>query len=213
MTEVKVDGRRARGRRTRDAVLNEAVALASVSGLEGLSLAKLADGLAVSKSGLFAHWPTKEDLQLAVTDRAVSQWAEQVIQPAFAAPAGVRRIFALHEARLAFYESAVLPGRCFFFTVQCEFDDRPGRVHDKVAEAEAAWMGFITALVAEAMQLGEVHSYVDPGRVAFLFEAIGGAVVAQSRLLDSATAFGYARAALLDVLRSMSINPRLLPGA
>ena len=127
------DGRIARGERTRVAVLDAAVAMASVDGLEAMSLARLAEATGVSKSGLFAHWPDKESLQLAVVAHAARQWTDHVITPALAAPRGVRRLWALHERRLEFYAAGILPGGCFFVASRAEFDDRPGPVRDRTA--------------------------------------------------------------------------------
>src|SRR5215472_19159421 len=118
-----IDGRVARGGQTRTAVLEAAVALASVDGLEAMSLARLADAAGVSKSGLFAHWPDKEILQLAVIEHATRQWTEEVVTPALSAPRGVRRLWALHERRLAFYAAGTLPGGCFFVATMAEFDE------------------------------------------------------------------------------------------
>jgi len=92
-----IDGRIARGGQTRSVVLEAAVALASVDGLEAMSLARLADAAGVSKSGLFAHWPDKEILQLAVIEHAVRQWLDEIVTPALSAPRGIRRLWALHE--------------------------------------------------------------------------------------------------------------------
>src|SRR5215813_15572146 len=103
-----IDGRMVRGGQTRTAVLDAAVALASVDGLEAMSLARLADAAGVSKSGLFAHWPDKEILQLAIIEQAVRQWTEEIVIPALSAPRGIRRLWALHERRLAFYAAGTL---------------------------------------------------------------------------------------------------------
>ena len=88
------DGRVARGARTRLAVLDTAVALSSVYGLDAMSLARLADETGISKSGLFAHWPDKEILQLAIVEHAVRQWTDEIVTPALAMPRGVRRLWA-----------------------------------------------------------------------------------------------------------------------
>jgi AcrR family transcriptional regulator len=205
------DGRLERGRRTRGAILDAALAKASTDGLDGLSLAALADELGISKSGLFAHWATKEQLQLAVVEHAVTHWNERVIAPAMLTAPGVKRLFALHVSRLEFYEAAVLPGRCFFFTVQCEFDDRPGAVHDRVAAAQSQWLGFIASLAAEAIDLGHLRDDASPEQLAFEVEAAGDAVVPQARLMEGAAVFTFARRAVLDRLRSLCTDPSLLP--
>jgi AcrR family transcriptional regulator len=210
-TDTRPDGRLERGRRTREAVLDAAVATASTDGLDGLSLGALAVQIGMSKSALFVHWSTKEQLQLAVIDHARTQWTERVIKPALSEPSGVRRLFALHAARLKFYSDAVLPGRCFFFTVQCEFDDRRGPVHDRVVAAETEWLGFIASLAREAITRGELSDEVSAEQLAFEIEAIGDAVVPQARLMDRASVFMFARQAVLDRLRSLCADPDVLP--
>ncbi|GAA2396983.1 TetR/AcrR family transcriptional regulator [Nonomuraea africana] len=203
------DGRRVRGQRSREAILGSAVALASVDGLGGLSLGRLAEAAGVSKSGFFAHWRDKEQLQLDAVEWAARQWVEHVITPAAAAPKGVRRVFALHEARLAFYRDGVLPGGCFFFVAQVEFDDKPGPVKDRVAEAMNDWLDYLEHTVREAVDRGELRA--DPAQLAYEIEALGEAAVTHSRLRDGPTAFAHARRAVLDRLRALSPAPELLP--
>src|SRR3954466_12185286 len=120
--DVTEDGRLLRGERTRTAVLDRALPLATTAGLDGPSLAQLAETLGISKSGLFAHWRSKESLQLAVIEHARQQWTGEVIRPALTAPRGVRRLWAVHDRRLAFYEGEALPGRCFFSNANFEFN-------------------------------------------------------------------------------------------
>ncbi|WP_188189807.1 TetR/AcrR family transcriptional regulator [Nonomuraea sp. SYSU D8015] len=205
------DGRRLRGMRSREAILQQAVGLASVEGLDGLSLGRLAAATGVSKSGFFAHWRDKEQLQLDAVEWAARQWAEQVAQPALRAPAGVRRLFALHEARLRFYGEGVLPGGCFFFAVQAEFDDRPGPVRDRLARAMRDWQEFIRRLVAEAVTMGELAEDVDPAQLAYEIDALGEMVIIHSRLLDGAAALVRSRRAVLQRLRALCPDPALLP--
>ena len=162
-----IDGRLARGGQTRTAVLEAAVALASVDGLEAMSLARLADAAGVSKSGLFAHWPDKEILQLAVIEQAVRQWTEEVVTPALSAPRGIRRLWALHERRLAFYAAGTLPGRCFFVATEAEFDDRPGPVRDALAAAIGDWYRLIRTVAAQAVEVGELRADTDISQLAF----------------------------------------------
>ncbi|GAA4518731.1 TetR/AcrR family transcriptional regulator [Nonomuraea ferruginea] len=104
------DGRRLRGQRSREAILDQAVSLASVEGLDGLSLGRLATTLGISKSGFFAHWRDKEQLQLDAVDWAARQWTEQIISPALRAPAGVRRLFALHTTPMLWLRRRVTAG-------------------------------------------------------------------------------------------------------
>jgi AcrR family transcriptional regulator len=187
------------------------VELSSVEGLDGLSLGRLATATGVSKSGLFAHWRDKEQLQLDAVEWAVRQWTGQVVEPALRAPAGVRRLFALHEARLAFYDAGVLPGGCFFFAVQAEFDDRPGAVRDRLARAMHEWQGLIRRLVVEAVALGEVDGGVEPAQLAYEIDALGEMVIIHSRLYDGAQALVHARRGVLQRLRALCPDPALLP--
>ena len=206
-----IDGRLARGGQTRTAVLEAAVALASVDGLEAMSLARLADAAGVSKSGLFAHWPDKEILQLAVIEQAVRQWMEEVVRPALSAPRGIRRLWALHERRLAFYAAGTLPGRCFFVATEAEFDDRPGPVRDALADAIGDWYRLIRTVAAQAVELGELRADTDISQLAFEIQALGEAAVTTSRLLQTEQGTAFSRGAVLSRLRALSPTPELLP--
>jgi AcrR family transcriptional regulator len=208
---MMVDGRLVRGERTRTAVLDSAVALASDAGLDGLSLGQLAESLGVSKSGLFAHWRSKQDLQLATVERAREQWAEHVIDVARLAPRGVRRLWALHVARLDFYASHILPGGCFFASVKFEYNARSGPVYDRIAQTHAEWMEYLELLARQAVDLGELRADTDVAVLAYEVEAMGVAAVIQFRLLSPEVVYPLARRALLQRLRGLSTNPTLLP--
>lgn len=192
-------------------VLDAAVAMASVEGLGAMSLSRLADATGVSKSGLFAHWPDKESLQLAVVSHAVRQWTEHIGAPALAVPRGVRRLWALHEYRLAFYAKGILPGGCFFVATQAEFDDRPGPVRDAIAAAIADWHDLLETVASQAVELGELRAGTDVGQLAFEIEALGAAVVFSLRLFHATQVAERARKAVLDRLRALSPVPELLP--
>jgi len=207
---MTVDGRLARGERSRNAALDAAVVLATESGLDGLSLAQLADTLGVSKSGLFAHWRSKEALQLAAIDRAVALWRERVIAPALLTPQGVRRLRALHDARLDFYATGVLPGGCFFANTQFEFNARPGPVRDRLAEAYTRWTAFLENLVQQAVDVGELPADLDVQQLAYEVDALGMAAAMNSRMLDPDAAYRRARAGLLNRLRALCPDPNLL---
>jgi AcrR family transcriptional regulator len=208
---MTVDGRLARGDRTRAAALDAAVALATEVGLHGLSLAQLADSLGVSKSGLFAHWRSKEALQLATVDRAVEQWQERIVEPALRAPKGVRRIWALHQARIDFYAARVLPGGCFFASTDFEYNARPGPVRDRLAEVFGRWTAFLERLVREAVDAGELPADTDVAQVAYEVDALGISAALRSRLLDPDTTYRHARQGLLSRLRALCPDPTLLP--
>ena len=139
MTET-TDGRLRRGDATRRTVLKRAVDIASIQGLEGLSIGQLAADLQISKSGLFAHFGAKEELQLATIRAARRIYADAVVAPAREAPPGLDRIYAMSEAWLAYSQGRVFPGGCFFAKATHDFAARPGRVRDALAAANAEWM-------------------------------------------------------------------------
>ncbi|SBT49266.1 TetR/AcrR family transcriptional regulator [Micromonospora auratinigra] len=205
------DGRVARGDRTRTAVLDAAVSLATEVGLDGLSLGQLADRLGVSKSGLFAHWRSKEALQLATVERAVAQWQERIVEPALRAPRGVRRLRALHDARIDFYAARVLPGGCFFASTDFEFNARPGPVRDRLAEAFGRWTALLERLVDEAVALGELPAGLDVAQLAYEIDALGISAAMRSRLLAPEPTYRHARRGLLLRLRALCPDPTLLP--
>jgi AcrR family transcriptional regulator len=208
-----IDGRVARGERTRTAVLDAAVALATQAGLHGLTLGQLADQLGVSKSGLFAHWRSKEELQLAAVEHARQQWIEHVVSPGLRAPRGVRRLLSVHQARLDFYEANVLPGGCFFANTHFEYDCRVGPVHDRLTEIFDEWQQLLERLATEAVTLGELPEGTDVAQLVFEINAAGAGAIYQSRKLLPATVYVQARRVVLDRLRSLCTDPTLLPEA
>ncbi|WP_326561692.1 TetR/AcrR family transcriptional regulator [Micromonospora sp. NBC_01796] len=208
---MTVDGRVVRGERTRTMVLDTAVALATEAGLDGLSLGQLADRLGVSKSGLFAHWRSKEELQLATVERARDLVIEQVIMPALRAPRGVRRLWALHDARLTYYGDGTLPGACFFANAEFEYNVHPGPVRDRLAACLDEWLVLVRRLATEAVTAGELAAHTDVGQLAYEIEALGLAAALQSRLMPSEPSYQYSRQAVLDRLRALCPEPDLLP--
>jgi AcrR family transcriptional regulator len=192
-------------------VLDAAVALASVEGLDGLSLAQLAQKLPVSKSALFAHWASKEELQLATIEHAREQYGNLVMRPALQQPRGVRRLFAVHETRLRFYADGVLPGGCFFSNAQFEYDARTGPVRDRLAAVATEWLDTLERLAAEAVENGDLTNTTDPHLLAFGIDAAGMAAVYRSRLLDPDDVYDLSRRAVLRLLRPLLTDPTLLP--
>lgn len=188
------DGRIARGDATRRLVLRRAVDVASVDGLEGLSLGRLATELELSKSGVFALFGSKEELQLATIEAALEIFASHVTTPARAVPPGLPRLRAICEKWLDYSEKRVFPGGCFFFNVGAEFDARPGRVHDAVASASGSFAAFIRETCREAVALG--HLDTDPEVLAFELHALGRAANADAVLNADPTAYQLARRAI-----------------
>jgi AcrR family transcriptional regulator len=131
--DPKTDGRRQRsdGARSRRVILQAATELATIEGLDGLSIARLAEHVGMSKSGLFAHFRSKEDLQMATIDAAAEMFDREVWQPGRSAPPGVRRVLALCEAFFSYLERAVFPGGCFFVAAAAELDAKKGPVRDQ----------------------------------------------------------------------------------
>ena len=162
---------RSDGIRTRRAILEEAARLATVEGLDGLSLGRLADGVGMSKSGLFAHFGSKEELQLATVETASEIFDELVVEPAAAAPNGVERIRALTEGFLRHVEVAVFPGGCFFASVAAELDTRSGPVRDMALAVVGEWIGMLEQAVRDAQAEGLLDPEVDPAQLAFELDA------------------------------------------
>jgi AcrR family transcriptional regulator len=168
----RVDQRRARGARTRQAILDRAARLASAEGLEAVSLQRLAGELGISKSGLFAHFGSKEELQLATIDEAARIFTEEVLKPGLRPPAGLRRVSALCDAFLSYVERRVFPGGCFFQAALAEFDSRPGPVHDSVLEKRRYWTESIARAVRRAQAAGEVREDVDAEQLAWELDCL-----------------------------------------
>ena len=129
-----------KGERTRRAILSTAAALASQDGLEPLSIGRLAEATGMSKSGLFAHFGSKEELQLATVDHAAELFVREVIAPAREAPRGLARVWALCENMIDYAERQVFPGGCFFAAASFEFNRRPGAVRDRIQHMLATWV-------------------------------------------------------------------------
>jgi AcrR family transcriptional regulator len=175
--QAPTDRRRLRGQRTRRAILLHAARVGSAEGLEAVSLQRLASDLGMSKSGLFAHFGSKEELHLATIDTAAQIFVDEVIRPALSEPRGTRRLWALCASWLSYLERGVFPGGCFFWAVAEEFDSRgPGPVRDSVLEKKAYWSYSLERAVREAQQAGEIDPSVDPEQLAWELDSLlGGA--------------------------------------
>ena len=203
--------RQARGLRTREAILARAVNIASVQGLEGLTVGSLAEQLRMSKSGLFAHFGSKEGLQLATVEKARQMFIEQVTRPAITARKGMPRLWKIIDLWLALVEKNVFKGGCFFSAVSFEFDSRRGLVRDRIAAIMHEWIGVITRAVYEAQKAGHVDPKADPTRLAFEVHAIAMGAHWAYQLLDDRQAYSRARTTVLEKLRSVATahSPRL----
>src|SRR5438067_12558263 len=162
---------RSDGERSRAAILHEAARLATVDGLDGLSLARLADAVGMSKSGLFAHFRSKEQLQLATVEAASAIFDEEVIEPAGETEAGLPRLRAYIERFLDHVEEGVFPGGCFFVSAVSELDTHPGPVRDGAMAFSQRWLTLLAEQVAAAQAAGELDPVADPAQIAFELNA------------------------------------------
>jgi AcrR family transcriptional regulator len=211
VTDNRVDGRIERGNQTRRAILGRAMNIASAEGLEGLSIGRLASELDVSKSGVFAHFGSKEELQLATVRAASRVFYDGVVAPALEAPPGIARVWRLYQSWLDYLRARSFPGGCFFFAVAGEFDARPGRVRDRIAEGRLDFTRFCQETIAEARELGELEAGVDPRQLAFELDAFGRQADAEALLHDDDGAYDRGRTAMLGRLRAVTTDPSTLP--
>jgi AcrR family transcriptional regulator len=181
--------------RTREAILDRAVDLASTQGLEGLTIGRLATDLEMSKSGLFGHFGSKEELQLATIEAASGRFVTEVIQPTLAEPEGAPRLRALARSYLDYLERGVFAGGCFFAAASIEFDDRPGPVGDRIREAIGAWMDYLEGQARAARA-------DDSKLLAFEFHALAQGANSAFRLFGDRRAFARARKAIESVIES-----------
>lgn len=187
------DGRRARGLRSRTAILQRSVQLASRDGLEGLSVGALAADLGVHKSNVFALFGSKEELQLATLAMAREMLIELVVVPALAAPEGLARLAAIGEAWCDYFRADVFAGGCFLCAASTEMDGRPGPVRDAVAAVMREWLSVLRLNVEAAIAAGELATDVDPAAMAFRLHALGMAANWQRQLLRDSAGIEYAR--------------------
>ena len=206
MALTTTDGRRLRGLKTRQAILDHAARIGSAEGLEAVSLQRLADDLGISKSGLFAHFGSKEELHLATIESAARIFTDEVIRPALTLPRGVGRVLALCNSWLSYLERGVFPGGCFFWAVAEEYDSRrPGPVRDSVLEKKAYWSYSLERGVREAQQAGEISADVDPVQLAWELDSLMGGANSGFKSGDGARAIERARVAIKDRLARSSV--------
>jgi AcrR family transcriptional regulator len=205
---MPVDGRLVRGDATRRVILAHAAATASVDGLEGLSIGKLAADLELSKSGVFALFGSKEELQLAAVRFACDVFADSVTRPALEVAPGIGRLRAVCENWLDYSARRVFPGGCFFFNAGAEFDARPGRVHDAVADAGRTFSGFIARTVQEAKDTGELRPDADVALLAFELHALGRAANADSVMHGGLEPYRLARVCMRNRVDEAARRPQ-----
>lgn len=194
-----------KGEQTREAILVHALGLATRIGFEGLTIGRLADDLKMSKSGLFAHFRSKEALQLEILRMAGARMVETVVKPALAAPRGEPRVRTLFDGWLQWEQSPGLPGGCPFMAASFELDDRPGPVRDFVVQNLRDWMDTMAGAARIAVQEGHFRADLDCEQFAHECQGIGLAFVHASRLMRDPKARVRAQTAfdsLLDASRA-----------
>ncbi|GAA4373060.1 TetR/AcrR family transcriptional regulator [Nocardioides caricicola] len=205
MDQQVTDGRIRRGDQTRRVVLSKAVDVASVDGLDGLSIGRLAGELDISKSGLIAHFGTKEELQLATIRAARAIFVTTVVAPALETPPGSKRLRLLLEGWLAYSSDRRFPGGCFFARASHEYAARPGPIRDALAVIDEEWVRLIAETVAEAQEAGEIDPTVDPAQLAFDLSAFLDAANLRSLLGDDSV-YDRAYRSMRDRIAAVSLS-------
>ena len=169
-----------------------------------MSIGELARELGMSKSGLFAHFGSKEDLQIATIEAASQMFANAIVKPAFESPTGLARLAALLEGYIRYLEESVFSGGCFFSAAAAEFDDQPGRVRDRIAESMQFWADKLEHEALCAVQTGQLKPDIEPRQLIFELEALTHHANFGRRLLADLNAFSRARTALYERLSGAS---------
>jgi AcrR family transcriptional regulator len=200
------DGRIRRGDETRRAVLRRAVDLASVEGLDGVTIGRLAQELSISKSGLFAHFGSKEELQLATIRAARAIFARAVVTPAQADPPGLVRLRALLQGWLDYSRDREFPGGCFFSRATHEYAARPCSVRDSLREVDREWLALLATTIDEARELGELRADVDSRQLAYELDAYLDSANMRSLLDGDLAVYDVARAAVDARLEAVTVH-------
>jgi AcrR family transcriptional regulator len=188
MEATVLDGRRVRGDKTRHAILARAAQIASIEGLEGLSIGRLAADLGMSKSGLFAHFGSKEELQLKTLRAARRIFYDGAIEPALDIPEGIERLSALIDADIAYLSGDAFDGGCLFISSAAEYDSRPGPIRDLVQETMVSWLDLLADQATTARANGDLKPDTDPRALAWELHAFGLALNWDRQLNGSADA-------------------------
>lgn len=209
-----------KGEQTRNRIVDRALALAKAEGLEQITIGLLADALAMSKSGVFAHFGSKEELQLAVLEEEAARFTEAVYRPALAAPRGLRRLQKLFELWLNWggcrcqncqcspCRCPVCRGGCLMVAASSEFDDRPGAIRDHLRELMLRFRAGVERIALEAINLGELDADTDPALLAFQLHAFTLAVHHDLRLLGKVDAQDFALRSFHALIRAAQPRPQ-----
>lgn len=195
-----------KGDSTRQAILQRATGLATKVGLGGLTIGGLAEELDLSKSGLFAHFQSKETLQIQVLEYGAAMFVATVVRPALAAPRGAARLRALFERWLAWGQSTT-PGGCLFVAAATELDDRPGPVRDRLVALQREWLEVIAISFQKGVSAGELRADADAAQFAHDLYGVMLAYHHASRLLRDPAAERRARRAFDNLLATATVSP------
>ena len=190
-----------KGEDTKAAILDEAVTIASEVGFTGLTIGKLAEQTGMSKSGLFAHFKSKEALQLETLERARLRFTDLVIRPTLAAPRGEQRVRVLFDRWLA-WEAEALKGGCIFVTAASEFDDQPGAMRDAVLRSQQDWLEFVATVAGAAVSEGDFRADLDTEQLAFTLQGLMLGYHHAARLMRDPKALSHTRLALDQLLEA-----------
>lgn len=197
-----------KGERTRQSILERAVDLASLEGLEGLTIGRLADDLGMSKSGLFAHFGSKEDLQRAAIETAAARFIDEIYSPALKEPRGLPRLRAICRSWLSYLRRGVFPGGCFFAAASFEFDGRPGAIRDTVRRLMDDWIGALEKAIRMAIEEGHLDPAVEPAQLAFELNSLFFGANFAYYLRSDARAIDRAEQAIEQKLESLRVKRR-----
>jgi AcrR family transcriptional regulator len=196
-----------KGEDTRAAILDQALAIASEVGFTGLTIGQLAEQTQMSKSGLFAHFRSKETLQLETLEWARERFTDLVIRPTLAVPRGEQRVRALFDHWLD-WETDALRGGCIFVTATTEFDDQPGAMRDALVRNQRDWMEFVATVVGTAVSEGDFREDLDAGQLAFTLQGLMLGYHHAARLLQDPRALDRTRRALDQLLEASAAPDR-----
>ncbi|MGO4441726.1 TetR/AcrR family transcriptional regulator [Mycobacterium sp. 2YAF39] len=185
---------------TRQSILNCAADMASVEGLEGITVGRLATALNMSKAGVIGHFGNKLELQLATLDFAAEVFRREVWQPAEHETAGIRRLLAICASWMEYAGRPAFPGGCFIAAASFEFDSRPGPVHDALAAHMRRWHTQLVADAEAAVAAGDLPANTDVEQLAFDLEALAARVSPNRQLYGDEGAAEHARVSMLGLL-------------
>ena len=195
-----------KGLQTHAAILDAALKIAIRDGLEGLSIGMLADAMGMSKSGVFAHFGSREDLQIALIDEYARRFMDDVFFPALQKPRGLPRLTAMFENWLHRVQTIEIPNGCVFISGAVEFDDREGPVRDRMVTVNRGWQGEMRVAVRQAVECGHLRADCDPEQLVFELYGVMLALHHDARLLRDVRAVERARRAFDRTVGYCAVN-------